>query len=239
MMRSAAIVLAALAVAIAPSCAVVLGEDDGNRVRVVLAATQWPEHDEDGVPLMRAGTLRRADGSEVIIERAYVAWSRVQLVPCGALLLPARINSARAVHGPDTSLAVNHPLLDALLPRPELLLAELRPPSGRYCRALIGVAASDPSGGPIDLDMHGASMVVEGFWRASATAPWQSFFLRESAAFDIAIDLGERDIADGHDLQIIVSRSADAWLDGVDLAAPDAARDLLTRLHESSTVALR
>ncbi len=238
-MRAVAVVVAALGFVLAPSCAVVLGEDDGNRVRVVLAATQWPDHDDDGAPVTRAGTLRRADGSEVIIERAYIAWSRVQLVPCGELLMPARINAARAAHGPDTSLAVTSPLLDMLLPRPELLLAELHPPSGAYCRAVIGAAASDPAVAPVDLDMRGASMLVDGFWRASPTAPWQAFLLRESAAFDVTVQLGEREIANGATLEILLSRSADAWLDGVDLAAPDAARDLLARLHESTTVALR
>ena len=66
-MRAVAIVVAALGFVLAPSCAVVLGEDDGNRVRVVLAATLWPDVDDDGAPVTRAGTLRRADGSEVPI----------------------------------------------------------------------------------------------------------------------------------------------------------------------------
>lgn len=225
--------LAIAALALAPSCAVVLNEDDGNRVRVVLTATQWPALET------RPGLLQRADGSEVIVERAYVAWARVTLVPCGASTLPARVNAARASHGPDTSLMVSRPTLEGLLSHHDAILAELRPPSDTYCRAIIGVAAPDVDTGPDDLDMRGASLLVDGFWRTSPEAAWRAFSLRESAAFDVAVDLDDREIADGDNLDIVLSRSADAWLDGVELDAPDAARDLLTRLHESTTVALR
>jgi|GEM_PF-4756933 len=244
--RTLATFAGALALVVAPACAWVISDASGNRVRVVLEPMQWPDDDIDATG--RPGFVRREDGSEVLVERAFVAWSRVALVPCGPPLPPMAsllfANVARASHGPDTAIALTRPTVDGLFAPRATTLAELSPPSGHYCKLVIGVAA--PSGvalgEPADLAMRGASLIVDGYFRSGPEAAWRAFALRESAAFDVTIDLGERTIDDGDALEFALGRSAADWLEGIDLASSDptaASRAALESLQDATTVTFR
>lgn len=244
--RMLATIAGALALVVAPACAWVISDASGNRVRVVLEPMTWPDDDLDATG--RPGFVRRDDGSEVLVERAFVAWSRIALVPCGPPTIPSAsfslTNVARASHGPDTAIALSRPTIDGLFAPRAATLAELSPPSGHYCKLVIGVAAPDGHalGEPADLAMQGASLVVDGYFRSGPDAAWQAFALRESAAFDVTIDLGERAIADGDVLEFALGRSASDWVEGIDLASPDAtigSRTALESLQDTTTVTFR
>lgn len=214
-LRALSIAAAALGLVALRACAWVIDLDEGNRVHVTLAPTEWP------------------DDASLIIERAWLAWGRVELVPCepvrGAGI--ARAGAAYA-HGGTSALRSTTSVVEALLGPEALELEALAPPTGVYCAVIIGAdgAAIDAAHAPDDVDLDGLTLYVEGYQKVGGE--WRTFVLRETAAFDVRVPLDHLAI-DGTTLRVTLSKDASAWFDGFDPFADDAARALLERVQAS------
>lgn len=240
-LRPLAIALGALVMVAAPACMWVIDRDDGNRLTVVSAPTEWPAGVDPHAPM-----LTLADGSEVRIDAAWLGWRRVALSLCGGSGGAGGSGSALGgvahAHGGSSSAEVDAPLVEALVrpvasvaPGAPLALAELAPATGRYCRLSIGVGAVDAGadGAPDDGSFDGYSLSIDGATRESGEAAWRPFSLRETASFDVVLPLDRMTIEGGTTLEVRVSKAAGAWFEGVDLFADDAARTVLERVQSS------
>lgn len=235
-MRAAAIVAAALVVVAARACVWTLDEDAGNRVAVTIAPTTWPPPaDATG----RLGTFVRADGAHFLLERAYLAWARLELVACDGEVVSiplAPLSGMARAHTTTSRTELAHPWVEPLVTAEPTLLGELAPPSATYCKVIVGAAAAPlgADGAPPDLPaLEGASLYLEGFYRPSGALDWQPFTLRETASFDVIVPLDARRIADGQALALTLTKDARAWFDGVDPTSAEAARHVLEQLQRT------
>jgi len=220
------------------ACAWVIDSQPGNRVTFISAPTAWPSATLDTLVIVRD------DGSELVVERAFVAWSRLVATPCSPLAatLPSTsttrpIASARA-HSTNDPLRIDLSLTESLLDRATRPLAALDLPDGTYCRLTLGASGSVRHAVAPDLDLERATLFVEGFFRATPKTPWTPFALRETAAFDVILDLAadQSELSNGRALFVTVTKDASTWFEGLTFDRNDArndARRLLENLSRS------
>ncbi len=218
------------------ACAWVIDSQPGNRITFVAAPTAWPSASSDSLVVVRD------DGSELVVERAYIAWSRLVATPCSPLATASNqrshfVASARA-HDLADPLRVDLSLTESLLDRATRPLAALDLPDGTYCRLTLGASGSDRHSVAPDLDLERSTLFVEGFFRPSPTAAWTAFALRDTAAFDVVLDLAADDgeLSDGRTLVVTVTKDASTWFEGLTFATSDSrddSRRLLDNLSRS------
>jgi hypothetical protein len=120
-----------------------------------------------------------------------------------------------------------------------LALGTLEPPPGRYCRAhlVFAPADEDAEGLARYADMEGRTVVLEGEWTPATGGAPRAFRVESTGVFnaDVALDAVAL-TPESLEAVRTVHLAYDQWLDGVDLAAPDASDRVLRNVARAVTL---
>jgi hypothetical protein len=98
-------------------------------------------------------------------------------------------------------------------------LGEIKPPPGRYCRAVYTASAADRDaiGMPPDRVAVGNTVYLEGTFQRQAADQPTSFTVSSSASFTVEADIGALDLfGTMRTPTLVIRKQADHWLDGID-----------------------
>lgn len=249
---------AVLALVVGPTC---VDYDPGIEVEVVVLHHDGPRGGAvpEPDPAFAVRQLTTDLGYRVELARAYVVIEQVKLIACpeepGAAAAARRLLWPRGLalaHGADddpTLLGVPY-VEDAM--RADFDPGEIgtiRPPPGRYCQARVVIAPADDDAEalPVDIDMVGASLYLEGTYQAAGAAEPTRFVLRSSDRREAVIPLVDRYggeptplvLDGGHRVaRVPIGSLTNFWLDGIDFDSASAAErtsqaldDIAATLH--------
>ncbi|WP_224244571.1 hypothetical protein [Hyalangium gracile] len=185
-------------------------------------------------------------GERVILTRAHVSLSSVEIFPCadsGAwrwLRELSPIGTAHA-HSESSPRRLGTPHVSSL-ERPDgevLELGTLRPPPGRYCRLhlVFGPADADAEGLPTDGVMVGRTFLLEGEIPSADGGAPRPFRVESSriANQELVLD-GLSLSAEELEAEQRITLAYDHWLDGTSPLDPDAATQVLRNVASAAAV---
>jgi len=185
-------------------------------------------------------------GDSITLTRARVTLSSVELFPCptsGAwkwlrMLSPVGTAYAHSASSPQR-LGTPHVNGLELADGEPVTLGTLHPAPGRYCRAHLVFAPADADAEGLGLhgDMEGRTLMLEGEWTPAAGGAPRRFHVESAGLFnaDVALDgvvLSEESLEASRTLHL----TYDQWLDGVDLASPEASEQVLRNVARAVTI---
>ncbi len=185
-------------------------------------------------------------GEHITLTRAHVTLSSVEFFPCPTssawrwLRHLSPIGTAEA-HSTTSPRRLGTPHVIGL-ERPDgeaLVLGTLQPPPGSYCRAhlVFGPADADAEGLPAGAGMVGKTLLLEGERVPAGGGPAQPFRLESTNVGNAEVRLeGLSLTADALEASRTFQLAYDRWLDGVDLASPEASEQVLRNVASSTAV---
>jgi len=219
---------------------------DGTReegIRLHLGLVLKSERGAQGEGASR--TFLNGQGDRITFTRAYVTLQSVEVRPCPRTgsawrwlraLSPIGTAEAHTVTHP-TRLGTPHVSGLAQAEGAARELGTLHPPPGSYCQAFLvfGPADADAEGLPSEVNMVGQTLLLEGERLPADGGPAQPFRLESNGMINMAVPLeGLTLTADAPEASRVFALAYDRWLDGVDLAASDAAQQALENVASTA-----
>lgn len=187
-----------------------------------------------------------AQGAQLTLTRAHVTLSSVEIFPCQTssawrwLRLLSPIGTAEAHEaGSPRRLGIPHVSGLELADGEALALGTLEPPPGSYCRArlVFAPADEDAEGLAPGMDMEGKTLLLEGQLVPSGGGPARNFHVETPSLMNAEVWLeGLALTPDALEASRTLHLAYDTWLDGVDLASPEAAEQVLRNVASSATI---
>lgn len=218
------------------TCACSGSSKEGVSITVVLEAPSAP-------PLAGESRVVATDvGYRVVLTRGYLSTGAAEVFACGARMswrdLFLRDAHAHTTGSP-TLLGV--PALESLLAAPDtrLVVGDIHPPAGSYCRVrqTIRAADHDAIGLSPSIPMLGKSLLVEGTHARAGEEP-SPFTISSSLSVEVESTVPTTNVsADGtRVVQLVLSKAGDHWFDTIDFATSsetDTAPRVLQNIRRS------
>jgi|GEM_PF-343488 len=184
-------------------------------------------------------------GDHITLTRARVTLSSVEIFACQTstawkwLRALSPIGTAHA-HSESSPQRLGIPHVNGLdlADGESVMLGTLHPAPGRYCRAhlVFAPADADAEGLGTHGDMEGRTLMLEGEWTPAGGGTARSFHLESAGVFntEVVLDgvaLSEESLEASRTLHL----TYDQWLDGVDLASPEASEQVLRNVARAVT----
>ena len=202
----------------------------------------------DSAKLPAAATFDTDLGYRVVVAKAYVNLSTVEIFGCDAPLASSFSERAgrglrdvftlerRAyAHTEGSPTKLGTPLVEAFTETGGgTSVGELRPPPGRYCRVVQSLQAADGDARalPTDAPILGKSMYVAGTYAKGGQMP-VPFEAESTASFDATKELTfELSTTGTRNVTVVLTRDTTHWFDGIDFATMGK-RDIATRIVDS------
>ncbi|MCY1078469.1 hypothetical protein [Archangium lansingense] len=185
-------------------------------------------------------------GDRITLTRAHVTLSSVEIIPCQTssawrwLRMLSPIGTAHA-HEANTPRRLGTPHVSSL-ERPDgepLALGTLEPPPGNYCRArlVFAPADADAEGLVPEVNMVGRTLLLEGQVLPADGGPVRPFRLESASLINAELSLEGLSLSpDAMETSRTLHLAYDRWLDGVDLASPEASEQVLRNVAASATL---
>jgi hypothetical protein len=185
-------------------------------------------------------------GDRITLSRASLTVSSVELIPCPTLsawrwlrqLSPVGTAHAHSESNP-RRLGTPHVIS---LARPDgvvLELGTLHPPAATYCRArlVLGPADADAEGEPLQVDMVGKTLLLEGTFAPATGEPAHPFHLESSAVANAELPLEALRLSEeSPESHQLITLAYDRWMDGLSPLAPEAAAQALRNVAASAAM---
>jgi hypothetical protein len=214
--------------------------DEGSKLSLQL--TRQPAQQVQAEETSRTFINRR--GERIVLTRAYVTLSSVEIFPCPTAARWWRqlslVGTAHA-HSLSNSRRLGVPHVESL-ERADGAVRELgilQPPPGDYCRVRLAFGPADvdaedlPEGGL----MEGRTLLMEGLVTSTPQAQPRSFRLESAAFADVELPLeGQSLTEENPEARLLFTLVYDQWLDAVEWESAAAAEQVLSGVSGSVKV---
>jgi hypothetical protein len=236
--------LSAFATVLLPAgCSSVSEISEGLVIAIAAEPPSNPQRDADGSLILNTDL-----GYRVTLTRAYLVSTSLEIFVCQPLAarLWQRWGIGRAeAHALDAPTRMGTAFVESLTgtgtgtadQRHEL--GEIKPPPGRYCRAVYTASAADRDaiGMPPDSVAAGNTVYLEGTFQRQPGDQPRPFTAASSAPFTVEADIAAIDLFGATPTPtLVIRKQADHWLDGIDFETHPArviAKEVLDNVRGS------